>query len=324
METLLTIVIAVGVIVAVGVAFRLLKGRKGGSSGNAGSTEGKLQGTLRARARVEEARAKNYRRLKELEARAAGAEPNSSEEREALKAIMGCIGEISKQEGSVNNLINDYNSIEVGCFKQRSFELQRAGDERAMWEYVVFLEADNTKTRDAILELGDAIADTDAGAAAAAATGARTFNRGVIKGALLTRRLSHRDRYTNVESEIDALLKAILNPLLKQRAPAAAALADEARDAFAGMLAAEAALLVPSLLGAEKAFSAKFVIERRMKLERLRGIFAAAAEYLKGAEPESEVAKENAVAEILSPLSKAVIPGAVDKEYKELIDAQSK
>ena len=329
METSLLIIVGTVVVaILVLIIVRRVFGGKGGSKGpsSAGSPDGKLQATLRARARVEEARDKNYRRLKELEAKAEGVS-GTSQEAEALKAIMACIGEISKQEGSINNLISDYNNIEVSSFRQRSFEVQRSGSQRAMWEYLLFLEGDNTKTRQAIFELSDAIVEIENGAKTASSSSSSsspTFNRGVIKGALLTRRVSYRDRCISLESEIDALLKAMLNPILRRRnAEADGGLVEEAAAAFEGMWKEEERV-VEGLVREEKEFSAKFGIEREMKFRRLNGVFCAAAEYLKGEKKEEEGEKEGecekAIVEILAPLSKAAIPGVIDNEYKELLE----
>ena len=328
METSLLIIVGTVVVaILVLIIVRRVFGGKGGSKGpsSAGSPDGKLQATLRARARVEEARDKNYRRLKELEAKAEGVS-GTSQEAEALKAIMACIGEISKQEGSINNLISDYNNIEVSSFRQRSFEVQRGGSRRAMWEYLLFLEGDNAKTREAIFELSDAIADIENGAKAASSSSSSssslTFNRGVIKGALLTRRVSYRDRCISLESEIDALLKAMLNPILRRRdAEGDGALVREAAVAFEGMWREEEKV-VEGLVREEKEFSAKFGIEREMKFKRLYGVFCAAEEYLKGEKMEGGEGEEceKAIVEILAPLSKAAIPGVIDTEYKELLE----
>lgn len=330
METITIIIVTIGVIVLVGLISKFfLKKSSSDASANAGSPERKLQGTLRARARVEEARDKNYQRLKELEEKAAMAAEGGAggaQEAETLKAIVGCIGEISKQESSINNLINDYNNIEVGSFRQRSFEVQRGGSPRAMWDYLLFLENDNAKTRDAIFTLSDAIADAEGESGSGSNSGntssSRAFNRGVIKSALLTRRVSYRDRCINVESEIDALLKAMLNPILRRRDAAAdGELVEEAGKALEEMREREEALVGP-LVAAGKEFSAKFAIERKMKFGRLCGVFGAAGDYLRngGENRGGEGNQESDIVEILAPLSKAIIPSMVDNEYKELIE----
>lgn len=316
METSILIIASIGVIIVVGIVFKFFF-KTSSHNTSSSSPERKLQGTLRARARVEEARDKNYKLLKDLESKVAA---GGSEEAETLKAIMSCISEINKQESTINNLIADYNNIEVNSFKQRSFEVQRGGSQRAMLDYLLFLEADNAKTRDAIFELSDAIAEIEGGSKAAAAAS----SRGLIKGSLLTRRVSYRDRCINVESEVDAILKAMLNPVLRRRDAAKdGGLVGEAREALAGMLERERELIQP-LVEAEKEFSAKFAIERRMKFERLCGVFGATENYLKKKEDEKkgndDDDDENAIVDILAPLNKAVIPGVVDTEYKELVE----